>query len=92
MIKNGKAIGNDRVTLNIIKTKGQFVIAFVCKLCGMSFESGAVAEIPKTAGIIILYKGKGDRNECNNYRGISLLSVVRKIYAEALFAAEGLRG
>ena len=28
-----------------------------------------------------LYKGKGEGNDCKNYRGISLLSVVGKIYA-----------
>ena len=31
-----------------------------------------------------LYKGKGERTECRNYRGISLLSVVGKIYAGIL--------
>ena len=31
--------------------------------------------------IVPLYKGKGERNECKNYRGISLLSGVGKIFA-----------
>ena len=30
--------------------------------------------------IIPLYKGKGERTECNNYKGISLLSVAGKRY------------
>ena len=30
--------------------------------------------------IVPLYKGKGDRNECKNYRGISLLSIPGKVY------------
>ena len=34
--------------------------------------------------IVPLYKGKGDRTECKNYRGISLLSVDRKIYVGIL--------
>ena len=34
--------------------------------------------------IVPLYKGKGERSECKNYRGISLLSVVGKIYAGIL--------
>ena len=34
--------------------------------------------------IVPLYKGKGERSECKNSRGISLLSVVRKIYAGIL--------
>ena len=33
--------------------------------------------------IVPLYKGKGERSECKNYRGISL-SVVGKIYGGIL--------
>ena len=31
--------------------------------------------------IVTLYRSKGDRSECNNYRGISLLSAVGKVFA-----------
>ena len=31
-----------------------------------------------------MYKGKGERMKCSNYRGTSLLSVVGKIYAGIL--------
>ena len=31
-----------------------------------------------------LYKGKGDKCECSNSRGISLLSVVGKLYGRVL--------
>ncbi len=31
-----------------------------------------------------LYKGKGDKQECSNFRGISLLSVVGKLYGRML--------
>ena len=34
--------------------------------------------------IVPLYKDKGEMTECNNYRGISYLSVDRKIYAGIL--------
>ena len=35
----------------------------------------------KDANIITLYKNKGDRGNCNNYCGISLLSIVGKLLA-----------
>ena len=43
-----------------------------------------VPEDWRSAVIVPLYKGKGKRIECKNYRCISLLSVVGKIYARIL--------
>ena len=50
----------------------------------MAFKSGVVPEDWRSAVVVPLYKGKGERSECKNYRGISLLSVVGKIYARVL--------
>ena len=50
----------------------------------MAFASGVVPEDWRPAVIVLLYKGKGERTECKNYRGISLLCVVRKIYVGIL--------
>ena len=36
------------------------------------------------ACMVPLYKGKGDMYECSNFRGISLLSVVGKVYGRVL--------
>ena len=46
----------------------------------MAFERGVMLEDWRAAVIIPLYKGKGERTECSNYRGINLLSLVEKIY------------
>ena len=35
------------------------------------------------ACIVLLYKGKGDKCECSNSRGISLLSVVGTLFGSA---------
>ena len=50
----------------------------------MAFENGVVPEDGGSAVIVPLYKGKDERNECKNYKGISLLSVVGKIYVGIL--------
>ena len=50
----------------------------------MTFESGFAPEDWRSAEIFPLYKGKEERTECKNYRSISLLSVVGKIYAGIL--------
>lgn len=36
------------------------------------------------ARTVMLYKNKGDRSDCNNYRSISLLSVVGKAFAHVV--------
>ena len=46
----------------------------------MAFESGGVPEDWRSAVIVPLYKGTGERTGCKNYRSISLLSLVGKIY------------
>ena len=41
----------------------------------MAFEGGVMPEDWRSTVIISLYKGKGERNECKNYRSISFLRV-----------------
>ena len=47
----------------------------------MTFECGVVPEDWRFPVIVPLYKSKEERAECKNYRGISLLNIVGKIYA-----------
>ena len=42
-------------------------------------ESGVVQEEWKVACIVPIYKGKGDRREYANSRGISILSIPGKV-------------
>ena len=38
----------------------------------------------RNAKIITLYKNKGDRSDCNNYRGISLLSIIGTVFTRVV--------
>ena len=38
----------------------------------MAFENEVVSEDWRSAVIVPLYKGEGERTKCKNYRGISL--------------------
>ena len=64
--------------------KGDRVVDWKWRLCNMAFENGVVSEDCRSAVIFPLYKGKGEKNKFKNYKRISLLSVVRKIYAGTL--------
>ena len=83
-LKNGKVPGKDEVTGEMIKGGGKKVVDWIWRLRKKAFESCVVPEDWRSAVIVPLYKVKGERTECSNYRGISLLSVVGKIYAEIL--------
>ena len=50
----------------------------------MAFEIAGVPGDWGSTVIVPLYKDKGETTECENYRGISLLSVLGKIYAGIL--------
>ena len=75
-LKNCKAAVKYKVTGEMIKGGGKRVVHWIWKLCNIAFESGFVSEDWKSAMIVPLYNGKGERTECSNYRGISLLRVV----------------
>ena len=48
------------------------------------WNEGAVPQDMRDAKIVTLYKNKGERSDCNNYRGISLLSIVGKVFARVI--------
>ena len=68
----------------MVKGGGDVVVDWIWKLCNMAFESGVVPEDLRSGGIVPLHKGKGEMIKCKNYRGISLLGVVGKTYADIL--------
>ena len=83
-LKGGKSPGVDEVMGEYLKSGGVSVIEWLARLFNGCFREGGVPKEWKSACIVPLYKGKGERSECANYRGISLLSVVGKVYGGIL--------
>ncbi|WP_353817106.1 reverse transcriptase domain-containing protein, partial [Acinetobacter baumannii] len=54
-------------------------------LC-LCWEKDYIQQDMRDSRITTLYKNKGDRSDCNNYRGISLLSVAGKAFARVALA------
>ena len=72
----GKAPGTDGVLPDLIKRcKSTLLQPLHDTLC-QCWHEGAVPQDMKDDKIVNLHKNKGDRSDCNNYRGISLLSIV----------------
>ena len=75
MMKGGKAAGRDGIVVEMLKNGGISLIDWLLRIFNNCMESGVVREDWKAACIVPVYKGKGDRRDCANYRGISILSI-----------------
>ncbi|KAM7176630.1 uncharacterized protein RBU57_002249 [Macrochelys suwanniensis] len=77
-LSTGKAPGKDGIPPEVIKCGINVLLEHLHDLLCQCWDEGAVPQDMRDANIVTLYKNKGDRSDCNNYRGISLLSVVGK--------------
>ena len=82
--KAGKAPGMDGVRAEMLLEGGVTVVEWLVRIFNICFISSLVPVDWMCACIVPLYKGKGDVHECGNSRGISLLSVVGKVYGRVL--------
>ena len=67
-----------------LKEGGVTVLEWLVRVFNISFMLSVVPVDWVIACMVPLCKGKGDAHECNNFRGISLLSVVGKVYGRVL--------
>ena len=82
-VKNNRAPGEDSVTLELIKYGGSKLQNRIHQLIKIIWEREQMPQEWGTAIIYPIYK-QGDKLECHNYHGISLLSVTYKIFTNLL--------
>ena len=85
-LANGKAPRNDAIPSEVIKQGIPVLLPHLHELLSLCWREGEVPQDMRDAKIVTLFKNKGDRNDCNNYRGISLLSVVGKEFARVVLS------
>ena len=81
-LASGKAPGNDGIPPDLIKYCKTTLLLPLREVICQCWQEGAVRQETRDSNIITLYKNKGEMNDCNNYRGISLLSIVGTKYLE----------
>lgn len=79
-LKNNKSAGRDKIGGEMLKHATESCIKWVWEFFNKCNKVGKVPLDWRIATIVMLYKGKGDKAECKNHRGISLLSVLGKLY------------
>ena len=83
-LKNNKSCGTDLILNEFLKCASGKMLNVFCKLFNIVFESGIVPN-SWTEGIICpIYKNKGDVNDPDNYRGITILSCFGKLFTSVL--------
>ena len=83
-LKGGKAPGVCGIPGELLKAGGESVIHGLHAVLTAVWQSGTIPPDWKRGLVVPIWKGKGDRQDCNNYRGITLLSVPGKVFAHIL--------
>ena len=85
-LKCGKAPGICGISAELLKAGGEAMIHGLHSVVTAVWQSGTIPLDWKRGLVTPIYKGKGDQQDCNNYRGITLLSVPGKVFAHLLLA------
>ena len=79
MLKNNKAPGEDQVCAEMLKAEDQELPVILLEILQKIWNSEEIPDDWNT-GIIIKLPKKGDLGNCNNWRGITLLSLTSKVF------------
>ena len=83
-LKNSKAPGIDLILNEYIKCTQQILLPLYVKLFNKILDSGVMPSEWLVGKIVPIYKNKGDADDVNNYRGITLLSCLGKLFTSVL--------
>ena len=83
-MKSGKAVGSDEILAEVWKCLGWFGVVTLCKLFNSIIITETIPSAWRDSVLVPIFKEKGDIQECNNYRGINLLTHIFKIWERVL--------
>nr|VZI52007.1 unnamed protein product [Spirometra erinaceieuropaei] len=83
-LSSGKAPGSNAIPAEVCKLRGPLLMDRLTALLQEMWRQDEVPQDFKDATIVHLYKRKGNRQVCDNHRGISLLNIAGKIFARIL--------
>lgn len=83
-LKNGKSSGVDEMINEYIKSTEIILLPLYVKLFNKILDEGKIPEEWVIGLIVPIYKNKGDKMDTNNYRGITLLSCMGKLFTAVL--------
>lgn len=82
-LKNGKTSGPGGIPAELIKNGTCKLIRLITKLFEMCINEGIIPEEWKLGYLTSMFK-KGDRQLCENYRGITVTSTFSRLFGQIL--------
>ena len=83
-LKNGKSPGEDMILNEFVKESANYILPFYTNLFNTVLTSGEIPESWTTGIIIPIFKKKGDPRDPSNYRGVTLVSILGKVFTKML--------
>jgi hypothetical protein len=84
-LKKYKLPDNDQIPAELIQARGEILLSAIHKLINSVWNKEELPDQWKESIIVPIHK-KGDKTDCNNYPGISMLSTPYKILSNILLS------
>ena len=82
-LKLNKSSGSDGILADMLKNSLEHILSLLVLLFNHVFDTGQYPSAWSGAIIVPIHKS-GDKDDPNNYRGVSLLSILGKVFAHIL--------
>ena len=79
-----KSAGPDQITARMLKLSAHYISDSLSRVINLSLLQGSLPDALKRANVPPLFK-QNDKHDPSNYRGISLLSLVSKVFERVVF-------
>ncbi|VFQ98440.1 unnamed protein product [Cuscuta campestris] len=84
VMRSGRALGPDEIPVEFWKHAGRGAWVSLTKLFNVILRTARMPDEWRESLLVPLFKGKGDIQSCENYRGIKLLSHTMKVWERVI--------
>ena len=85
-LKSGKSAGPDCLINEFFKMSRNSICGLFTKMFNVILKCGHIPETWSSGWIVPIYKNNGNKDDPNNYRGISLINCICKVFTSVISA------